>query len=110
MGTDEDPSLTRHPKPQGDPDSSRGDADKERRGRGPVSMNINKWAKPIPKLELPLQKANKIKQIWEMWSVNVALATSTWNDVAVTYWHQVYHQSEESNQNWRHSMATKLQF
>ena len=51
-------------------------------------MNINEWAKPIPKLELPprvhLQKASKIKQIWEMWSVNVALAMSTWNDVAVT--------------------------
>ena len=23
------------------------------RGRKPVSMSINKWAKPIPKLELP---------------------------------------------------------
>ena len=65
--TDEDPNLPRHPKPQGDPDSSGGVADKECLGQGPVSMNNNKWAKPIPKLELPprahLQKASKTKQI-----------------------------------------------
>ena len=64
-------------------------------------MNINNWAKPIPKLELPprvhLQKASKIKQIWELLSMNVALAMSTWNDVAVTFRHQAYHQSEESS-------------
>ena len=61
----------------------------------------------IPKKDLPprihLQKASKVKQIWELWSVNVALAMSTWNDVAVTYWHQVYIQSEESYQHWRRS-------
>ena len=32
-------------------------------------MTINKWAKPIPKLDLPprihTQKASKTKQIWE---------------------------------------------
>ena len=65
-----------------------------------LPITINKWAKPLPKLDLParvhLQKASKIKQIWELWSVNVALAMSTWNDVAVTYWHQVYTQSEDS--------------
>ena len=58
-----------------------------------LSRSINKLAKPFPKLDLPprvhLQKASKVKQIWELWSVNVALATSTWNDVAVTYWRQV---------------------
>ena len=50
-----------------------------------------------------LQKASKVKQIWELWSVNVALAKSTWNDVAVTYWNQVYIPSEESYQHWRRS-------
>ena len=60
-------------------------------------MTINKWA--------------KVKQAWELWSVNVALATSTWNDVAVTYWHQVYHQSEESYQQWRRSgMADRFAY
>ena len=44
-----------------------------------------------------------MKQIWELRSVNVALAMSTWNDVAGTYWHQVYIQSEESYQDWRQS-------
>ena len=66
-------------------------------------MTVNKWAKPLPKFELPprahLQKASQAKQIWELCSVNVALAMSKWNDVAVTYWHQVYHQSEESYQD-----------
>ena len=74
-------------------------------------MTINKWAKPILKLGLPsrvhLQKASKVKQIWERWSVNVALAMSTWNDIAVTYWHQAYHQSEESYEDWRHSSVTE---
>ena len=49
-------------------------------GHKHVSMNINKWAKPTPKLEMPpkvhLQKASKIKQICELWSMNVALAMS----------------------------------
>ena len=76
---------------------------------------INKWAKPLPKLDLPprvhLQKASKVKQIWELWSVNVALAMSTWNDVAVAYWHQVYIQSEESYQHWRRSgMADRFAY
>ena len=52
------------------------------RGRKHVSICINKWAKPIPNLELPprvhFQKACKIKQIWELWSMNVALAMATW--------------------------------
>ena len=30
-------------------------------------------------------------------SMNVALAMSTWNDIAVTYWHQVYHYSDEES-------------
>ena len=62
------------------------------RGHRQVSMSVNKWAKPIAKSELPprvhLQKASKIKQIWELWSMNAALAMSTWSDVAVTFWHQ----------------------
>ena len=41
-------------------------------------LRVNKWAKPLPKLDLPprihLQKASKVKQIWELCSVNVALA------------------------------------
>ena len=73
-------------------------------------MMINNLAKPIPKLELPsrahLQKASKVKQIWELWSMNVALGMSTWKDIAVTYWHQVYRQSEESYQDWRRSSMT----
>ena len=39
--------------------------------------------------------------------MSVALAMSTWNDVAVTFWHQVYHQSEESYQDWRQSSMTE---
>ena len=39
--------------------------------------------------------------------MNVALAMSAWNDVAVTFWHQVYHQSEESYQDWRRSNMTE---
>ena len=30
-----------------------------------------------------------------------------WNDVADTYWHQVYHQSEESYQNWHQFNMTE---
>ena len=36
------------------------------------------------------QKASKVKQIWELWSVNVALAMSTWKDIAVTYYMSVF--------------------
>ena len=32
---------------------------------------------------------------------------STWSDVAVTFWHQVYHQSQESYQGWRRSSMTE---
>ena len=75
-------------------------------------MSINKWAKPPPKLELPvrahLQKASKIKLIWELWSMSVALAMPTWGAVAVTFWHQVYHQSKSSYQDWRRSSMTEL--
>ena len=67
-------------KPDGDPDS---DGPHGRHSRMYQSMTINKWAKPIPKLDLPprihSQKASKIKQIWETWCVQVALALSTWN-------------------------------
>ena len=40
--------------------------------------------------------------------MNVPLAMSTWNDIAVTYsnWHQVYHQSEEIYQDWRRTSMT----
>ena len=86
-----------------------------RRGRHQTPMTINKWAKPLPKLDLParvhLQKASKIKQIWELWSVDVALAMSTWTDVAVAYRHQVYTQSEDSYQQWRRSgMADRFAY
>ena len=39
--------------------------------------------------------------------MSVALAMSTWNDVAVTFWHQVHHQSESSYQDWRRSSMTE---
>ena len=39
--------------------------------------------------------------------MNVALAMSKCNDVAVTCWHQVHRQSEESYQNWRQSSMTE---
>ena len=39
--------------------------------------------------------------------MNVALATSTWNDVAMTFWRQVYHQSESNYQDWRCSSMTE---
>ena len=68
-----------------------------------MSINkLNKWAKPIPKLELPPRV-----QIWELWLTNVELAMSTSNDVAVAFWHQVYRQSEESYQDWRRSSMTE---
>ena len=53
-------------KPDGDPNP---DGPHDRHSRMYQSMTINKWAKPIPKLDLPprihTQKASKIKQIWE---------------------------------------------
>ena len=52
-GTDQDPLLPQRPKPSGDPDSSGDDDGKGRRYRAQTPMTINKWAKPIPKLELP---------------------------------------------------------
>ena len=39
--------------------------------------------------------------------MNVALAMSTWNDVAKTFCHQVYHQSEKSYQAWQRSSMTE---
>ena len=90
--TDQDLYGKQHRKPPDDPDLSGDDGGRGRRGRHQTPLTINKWAKPLPKLNLPprvhLQKASKVKQIWELWSVNVALAMSTWNDVAVAYWHQ----------------------
>ena len=113
--TDLDLQEKRPHKPPGDPDSSGDDRGKGRRGRHSAPITINKWAQPLPKLDLParvhLQKASKIKQCWELWSVNVALAMSTWNDIAVTYWHQVYTQSEDSYQQWRRSgMADRFAY
>ena len=36
---------------------------------------------------------------------------STWNDIAVTYWHQVYTQSEDNYQQWRRSgMADRFAY
>ena len=62
-------------KPDGDPDP---DDHRGKHSRMYQTMTINKWAKPIPKLDLPprihTQKASKIKQIWETWCVQVALA------------------------------------
>ena len=88
---------------------------RRRRARRQTPLTINKWATPLPQLELPpriyLQKASKGKQIWELKSVNVALAMSTWNDVAVTCWRQVYIQSEESYQDWHRSgMADRFAY
>ena len=108
--TDQDFYDKQHCRPPEDPDSSGDDGGKGRRYRGQTPMTINKRAKPLPKLELPprvhLQEASKVKQMWELWSVGVASAMSTWNDVAVAFWHQVYHQSEESYQDWRRSCMT----
>ena len=113
--TDLDLQEKRPHKPPGDPDSSGDDGGRGRRGRHQIPITINKWAKPLPILDLParlhLQKASKIKQIWELWSVNVALAMSTLNDIAVTYWHQVYTQSEDNYQQWRRSgMAERFAY
>ena len=115
--TDIDLQEKRPRKPPGDPDSSGDDGSRGRRGRHQIPITINKWAKPLPRLGPPgrlhLQKASKIKQIWELWSANVALAMSTWNDIdiAVTYWHQVYTQSEDSYQQWRQSgMADRFAY
>ena len=79
------------------------------RSEGPLhkSMTTNKWAKPTPKLDLPprthTQKASKIKQIWETWCVQVALALSTWTSLAVPYWSDVYGQAEQDYEKWRKS-------
>ena len=88
-GGDEDATplgKSRRNKPNGDPDSSRDGDGHGFRGHKHVSMSINKWAKPIPKLELHprahLHKASKIKQIWELWSMNVAVAMTTRKIVA----------------------------
>ena len=65
-------------KPAGDPNP---DGHHDGEARLHKSMTIDKWAKPIPKPDLPprihTQKASKIKQIWETWCVQVALALST---------------------------------
>ena len=88
--------AARHPrKPAGDPNP---DGHHDRHPRTYSSMTINKWAKPIPKLDLPprihTQKASKSRQIWETWCVQVALALSTWNSLAVPYWSDIYGQAE----------------
>ena len=91
-------------KPAGDPNP---DGHQDRHSRMYPSMSINKWAKPIPKLDLPprihTQKASKIKQIWETWCVQVALALSTWNSLAVPYWSDIYGQAERDYEKWRKS-------
>ena len=113
-GTDQDLQRKHHRKTPEDPDSSGDDGGRGCRGRHQAPLTINRWAKPLPKLapaKIHLQKASKVKQIWELWSVNVALALSTWNDVAVTYWRQVYTQSEDSYQQWRRSgMADRFAY
>ena len=94
-------------KPDGDPDP---DGPHGRHSRMYQSMTINKWAKPIPKLDLPprihTQKASKIKQIWETWCVQVALALSTWNSLAVPYWSDIYGRAERDYEKWRKSTMT----
>ena len=91
-------------KPAGDPNPG---GYHDRDARLYKSMTINKWAKPIPKLDLPprihTQKASKIKQIWETWCVQVALALSTWNSLAVPYWSDIYGQAERDYEKWRKS-------
>ena len=102
-GSDQDLRRKNYRKPPDYPGSSGDDGGRGRRGRRQTPLTINKWAKPLPKLDLPprihLQKASKVKQI----CVNVVLAMSTRNDVAVAYWRQVYIQSEESYHHWRRS-------
>ena len=94
-------------KPDGDPNP---DGPHDRHSRMYQSMTINKWAKPIPKLDLPprihTQKASKIKQIWETWCVQVALALSTWNSLAVPYWSDIYGRAERDYEKWRKSTMT----
>ena len=94
-------------KPGGDPEP---DGPHGRHSRMYQSMTINKWAKPIPKLDLPsrihTQKASKIKQIWETWCVQVALALSTWNSLAVPYWSDIYGRAERDYEQWRKSTMT----
>ena len=91
-------------KPGGDPNP---DGPHDRHSRMCQSMTINKWAKPIPNLDLPprihTQKASKIKQIWETWCVQVALALSTWNSLAVPYWRDIYGRAERDYEKWRKS-------
>ena len=91
-------------KPDGDPNP---DGPHDRHSRMYQSMTINKWAEPIPKLDLPprihTQKASKIKQIWETWCVQVALALSTWNSLAVPYWSEIYGRAERDYEKWRKS-------
>ena len=94
-------------KPDGDPEP---DGPHGRHSRMYQSMTINKWAKPIPKLDLPprirTQKASKIKQIWETWCVQVALALPTWNSLAVPYWSDIYGRAERDYEKWRKSTMT----
>ena len=89
-------------KPDGDPDP---DGPHGKHSRMYQSMTINKWAKPIPKLDLPprihTQKASKIKQIWETWCVQVALALSTWNSLAVPYWSDIYGRAERDYEKFQ---------
>ena len=105
-GTPVESDYDRRPphKPAGDPNS---DGHHDQEARLYKSMTINKWAKPIPKLDLPprihTQKASKIKQIWETWCVQVALALSTWNSLAVPYWSDIYGQAERDYEKWRKS-------
>ena len=94
-------------KPDGDPEP---DDHRGKHSRMYQTMTINKWAKPIPKLDLPprihTQKASKIKQIWETWCVQVALALSTWNSLAVPYWSDIYGRAERDYEKWRKSTMT----
>ena len=99
---------TGHPrKPEDDPNP---EGPHGRHSRMYSTMTINKWAKPIPKLDLPprihTQKASKIKQIWETWCVQVALALSTWNSLAVPYWSDIYGRAERDYEKWRKSTMT----
>ena len=113
--SDQDIYDKQHRKPPEDPDSSETMMDEDVGQDTRLLLRSTSGPSRLPKLDLlprvHLQKASKVKQIWELWSVNVALAMSTWNDVAVTYWHQIYHQSEESYQDWRQSgMADRFAY
>ena len=102
VDSDQDRRTPRKPAGEPDPDGCH-----DRDARLYKSMTINKWAKPIPKLDLPprihTQKASKIKQIWEAWCVQVALALSTWNSLAVPYCSDIYGQAERDYEKWRKS-------